>query len=328
MRAAVVTQLGGPEAVVIREVERPSLRPGTVRVAVSHAALNFPDLLIMAGRYQAKVDPPYVPGCEFSGTVLEVADGVSEVAPGDTVFGLATHGALAEEVVIDASRVTPVPTGHDLDLRTLAAFGVTYTTAYHALRTFGRVARGEWVTVLGAAGGVGLAAVDIAGALGARTVAVARGHDRLEVCRQSGADVLVDYSTSDVKQAVKDATGGGADVIIDPVGGDLAEPSLRAMRWGGRYVVVGFASGEIPKIPLNLVLLKGVWVVGFENRTILEHLTEVARGHRREVLQLLLEERVHPRVAAVHPLRQVVTGLHQLQDRTIAGKVVIDVRAQ
>nr|WP_257909596.1 zinc-binding dehydrogenase [Janibacter limosus] len=242
MRAAVVTQLGGPEAVVIREVERPSLRPGTVRVAVSHAALNFPDLLIMAGRYRAKVDPPYVPGCEFSGTVLEVADGVSEVAPGDTVFGPATHGALAEEVVIDA------PAGHagadrprhgPADPRGLRRHLHDGLPRPADLRSGGA---GEWVTVLGAAGGVGLAAVDIAGALGARTVAVARGHDRLEVCRQSGADVLVDYSTSDVKQAVKDATGGGADVIIDPVGGDW--PSRPCGRCGG--AVVMSSSGSPP----------------------------------------------------------------------------------
>jgi len=326
VRAAVVTRHGRPEVVEIQDVERPSLRPGAVRVEIAHAALNFPDLLIMAGRYQASVDAPYVPGCEFSGVVTEAAEGVIGTAVGDTVFGLATHGALAEEIVIDACRVTPVPPGAGVDLQVLAAFGVTYTTAYHALRTFGRVAKGEWVTVLGAAGGVGLAAVDIAGALGARPIAVARGQERLTACSKSGAEVLVDYTTADLKQSLKDSTGGGADVVIDPVGGLLAEPALRAMRWGGRYVVVGFASGEIPQIPLNLVLLKGVWVVGFENRTILQDLPEVAREHRREALKLLLEERVHPRIGAVHPLRNVVAGLHQLEDRTIAGKVVIDVR--
>lgn len=325
MRAAVIRERGGPDVVRIEEIDEPILRPGTVRVAVAAASLNFPDLLIMAGTYQAAVDLPYTPGCEFSGRVLEVADDVTGVRVGDVVFGLATHGALAEQVVLDAWRVTVIPPGVRVDAHSLAAFGVTYTTAYHALRTFGRVQPGEWVTVLGAAGGVGLAVVDVARALGARPIAVARGAQRLAVCAKLGAEATVDYSTGDLKARLKEITGGGANVVVDPVGGAGAEPSLRAMRWGGRYVVVGFASGEIPRIPLNLVLLKGIWLVGFENRTIMQHLADVAAAHRAEILDLYLRGEVRPHVSTVHPLEDAVDGLRQLAGRTAVGKIVVDV---
>ncbi|GGL41872.1 NADPH:quinone oxidoreductase family protein [Nocardia jinanensis] len=324
MRAAVVRERGGPEVVSIEEIPDPELRPGTVRVAVACAALNFPDLLIMAGTYQATVDLPYVPGCEFSGRVLEVAADVTGLGAGDVVFGLATHGALAGQIVIEARRVTAVPPD-GVQPRSLAAYSVTYTTAYHALRTFGAVAEGEWVAVLGAAGGVGLAAVDIARALGARPIAIARGGDRLAACADAGAVATIDYSAEDVKTRLKEITGSGADIVVDPVGGASAEQSLRAMRWGGRYVVVGFASGEIPRIPLNLVLLKGVQMVGFENRTIMEHLPEVAPVHRREILDRYLRGEVRPRIGSVHPLEDVGEGLRRLAARDVVGKVVIDV---
>ncbi|WP_109526651.1 MULTISPECIES: NADPH:quinone oxidoreductase family protein [Nocardia] len=324
MRAALVRHRGGPEVISIREIPEPELRPGTVRVAVACAALNFPDLLIMAGTYQATVTLPYVPGCEFSGRVLDVASDVTGIGVGDVVCGLGTHGALADRIVIDAHRVTVVPPD-GVDPRSLAAFSVTYTTAYHALRTFGAAEPGEWVAVLGAAGGVGLATVDIARALGARPIAIARGTDRLAACATAGAVATVDYSTEDLKSRLKQITGGGVDVVVDPVGGASAEQSLRAMRWGGRYVVVGFASGEIPRIPLNLVLLKGVRMVGFENRTIMEHLPEVAPAHRREIFDRYLRGEVRPRVGSVHSLEDVREGLQRLAARDVVGKVVIDV---
>jgi NADPH2:quinone reductase len=315
--------LGDPEVVRIEQVDPPPLLPGTARVAVAAAAVNFPDLLVLAGTYQAKVVPPYTPGCEFSGRVLEVADGVDRVRPGDLVYGLATHGAFAEQVVLDAARLTPVPEG--IDMHVLASFSVTYTTAYHALRTFGRVQPGEYVTVLGAAGGVGMAAVDIATALGARAVAVGGDAGKLKCCLERGAVAFVDYEREDLKARLNAVTDGGADVVIDPVGGPYAEPALRAMKWGGRYVVVGFAAGEIPRIPLNLPLLKGIWIFGFENRTILDHLPEVAAAHRAEVLQMLVEGRVLPWISSVHPLDDVVGALRELADRRAVGKVVVHV---
>jgi NADPH2:quinone reductase len=323
VRAAVARTLGGPEAVRIEDVEPPPLLPGTARVQVAAAAVNFPDLLVLAGRYQAKVEPPYTPGCEFSGRVLEVADGVTRVQPGDLVFGLATHGAFAEQVVLDEARLTAVPDG--VDPQVLAAFSVTYTTAYHALRTFARVQPGEHVTVLGAAGGVGMAAVELAAALGARPIAVGGDPGKLQACLEVGAVAVVDYDREDLKARLNELTAGGADVVVDPVGGRYAEPALRAMRWGGRYVVVGFAAGDIPRIPLNLVLLKGIWVVGFENRTILDHLPDTAPVHRTEVLQMLLDGRVSPTIHSVHPLEDVVGALREVADRRAVGKVLVSV---
>lgn len=325
MRAAVAHEHGGPDVVRVEDVPAPVLAPGTARVAVASAAVNFPDLLVLAGTYQTTVAPPYTPGCELSGRVLEVAPDVTRVRPGDLVFGIATHGAFAEQVVLEASRLTPLPVGVEPDLDELAAFGVTYTTAYHALRTFARVQPGEHVTVLGASGGVGLAAVDLAAAMGARPIAVGSDPAKLAVCLERGAVATVDYGREDLKARLNALTGGGADVVVDPVGGPYAEPALRAMRWGGRYVVVGFAAGEIPKIPLNLLLLKGIWAVGFENRTILEHLPEVAPAHRAEVLDLWLQGRIRPHVSTVHRLDDVVLALSELAERRAVGKVVIRV---
>ncbi|NDJ88129.1 NADPH:quinone oxidoreductase family protein [Mycolicibacter senuensis] len=316
---------GGPEVVTVEDVDEPELRPGTARVAVHSAAVNFPDLLVLAGKYQASVLPPYTPGCEFSGRVLEIADDVASVRPGDVVFGLATHGAFAERVVIDAGRLTPIPTAVDVDMRQLAAFGVTYTTAYHALHTFAEVRPGEHVTVLGASGGLGLAAVDIALALGARPIAVGGSPAKLAIALERGAVAAVDYTSDDVKSRLNALTDGGASVVIDPVGGPYAEQALRAMRWGGRYVVLGFAAGEIPRIPLNLVLLKGISVMGFENRTILDHLPDLAAAHRAEVLQLLLDGRVRPHIGSVYPLDDIVSALNQLAKRRAVGKVLVSV---
>jgi NADPH2:quinone reductase len=323
MRAARVHRHGTPDEVVIEDVEPQPLGRGQVRVAVRAAAVNYPDVLVMAGRYQVKVPVPYTPGCEFAGVLLETGPEVSGLEPGQAVIGLATYGAFAEQVVIDAGRVTPIP--HGLGWHRAAAFGVTYTTAYHALRTVAGVAPGEWVTVLGAAGGVGLAAVDLARALGARVLAAASGDDRLAVCRAKGAEACVDYRTEDLKERIRELTGGGTDVVVDPVGGPYSEPALRAMRPGGRFVVVGFAAGEIPRIPLNLVLLKGVTIAGIDNRTIVGRLPQVARAHRAEVLRLLVEGQVDPYVVAVHPLEKVGEGLRAVAERRAVGKIVIDI---
>jgi NADPH2:quinone reductase len=323
MRAAVARELGGPQVVRIEHIDPPELAPGTARVAVAHAAVNFPDLLVLAGRYQAAVAPPYTPGCEFSGRVLEVAPGVTRVQPGDQVYGLATHGAFAEQVVLDAARLTPVPRPMPADV--LAAFSVTYTTAYHALRTIARLQPQEWVTVLGAGGGVGLAAVDLVRALGGRAIAVAGTEDKLAACRAAGAVATINYSSEDIKVRVNELTGGGADVVIDPVGGPYSEPALRALRWGGRHIVLGFAAGDIPRIPLNLVLLKGIVLTGFENRTIMDHLPDVAPAHRAEVLQLLLDGAVRPHISARYALDDVVPALCELAERRAIGKVVVDI---
>ena len=250
---------------------------------------------------------------------------MTEVSTGDVVFGLATHGAFAEEVVLDASRLTALPAGASVDMRQLAAFGVTYTTAYHALRTFADVQPGEYVTVLGAAGGLGLAAVDLCIALGAKPIAAASSAAKLAVAAERGAIETIDYTREDLKARIKTLTEGGASVVIDPVGGPYAEPALRAMRWGGRYVVLGFAAGEIPRIPLNLILLKGIRLLGFENRTILDHMPAAAAAHRAEVLQLFLDGAVSPHVGVVYPLSEIGSALSELAERRAVGKVVVSI---
>ena len=205
------------------------------------------------------------------------------------------------------------------------AFGVAHGTAYHALRSVARVQPGEWVVVLGAAGGVGLAAVELAKVLGAQVLAAAAGADRLAVCTAHGADAVVDYRDEDLKLRVKELTGGGADVVVDPVGGSYAEATFRAMCWGGRFVCVGFASGEIPRIPLNLVLLKGVTVQGLEMRGFLEHSADDAERDREELLGLLAEGRIVPHVSATYPLADVQAALRAVAERRTTGKVIVEV---
>ncbi|MFJ8816299.1 NADPH:quinone oxidoreductase family protein [Amycolatopsis thermoflava] len=254
----------------MREVPDPVVTPGRVVVAVEAAAVNFPDVLTVADRYQVSLPVPFTPGSEFAGRVVAVGDGVTGFAPGDEVMGTTFHGAFAEQVVVPASALRPVPSG--LTATEAAAFGVTFGTAHHALTTIGEMTPGDWVVVLGAAGGVGTAAVDIATRLGARVIAAAGSPERVAIGLELGAEAGIAYDRENLKERIREITGGrGADLVIDPVGGPYSEPALRAVRWGGRFVVVGFAAGEIPRIPLNLVLLKGVIVRGFEIRTIADH---------------------------------------------------------
>jgi NADPH2:quinone reductase len=322
MRAAICRAYGEPESVTVEDV--PSLEPsaGEVVVRVEAAAVNFPDVLLVADRYQVSAPLPFTPGSEVAGEIIAVGEGVDGWATGQRVFGTAMVGAFAEEMTLPAATLTAVPDG--VDARSAAAFPVVYTTAYHALRSVGRVQPGEWVAVLGAAGGVGLATVEIAVALGARVAAVASTAEKRAVCLEHGASAVVDPA-SDVRDGLREATGGaGVDVIIDPVGGPLAERALRAGRRGGRFVTVGFASGEIPRIPLNLVLLKGVTIVGFEMRTFAEDAPEEAERNRRELMELLAAGKLHPHIGAVFPLDEAAAALRHVADRKAIGKVIVE----
>jgi NADPH:quinone reductase len=322
MRAARCLEYGPPESVVVEELPDPVAQRGEAVVRVEAAALNYPDVLIVANRYQVSMPPPFIPGSEYAGAVIAVGDGVTQFAVGDRVSGTGFVGAFAQIVSVPAGALRRIPDG--VTAAEAAAFGVVYETAYHSLRSVGEVEPGEWVTVLGAAGGVGLAAVELAHVLGARVIAAASSPEKLEVCRASGAEALIDYDSEDLKDRMKEITGGGADVVLDPVGGPYAEQALRATRWGGRFVTVGFASGEIPRIPLNLVLLKGVIVKGFEIRTYSEHAPDLARRDREELDELFRSGRVRPHVSAVYPLDRVADALADLAERRAVGKVVID----
>jgi NADPH2:quinone reductase len=281
MRTLRCHEWGPPEALRLDEVPTPEVGAGQVRVAVHACGLNFPDTLIVRGRYQFKPPFPFAPGGEVAGVVEAVGDGVDRFAPGDRVFGLTGWGGFAEEILLGQDVLTAVPDGMDLDVA--AAFTMAYGTTLYALMDRARLARGETLLVLGAAGGVGLAAVEIGKALGARVIAAASTEEKLAVCKEHGADELVRYGGVDLKQAVKGL--GGADVVYDPVGGPYAEPALRTMNWDGRYLVIGFAAGEIPAIPLNLVLLKGCSVVGVFWGAFTARDPERNRAHLETLLQ-------------------------------------------
>jgi NADPH2:quinone reductase len=321
MRAVVCQELGPPSALRVVDVADPVAGPGQAVVDVAYAAVNFPDVLIVAGRYQVVVPTPFVPGSEFAGVVRSVGSGVGEVAVGDRVFGATMTGAYAEQVVVPAGALRLVPDAVGLDAA--AAVWVAHATAYHALRSIAGVAAGERVLVLGAAGGVGLAAVELAAVLGAEVIAAASSEAKLALCRTRGATSAVDYVATDLRASLRDLAPDGIDVVIDPVGGSHAEQALRALRWNGRFVTIGFASGEIPRIPLNLVLLKGCVVKGFEIRTFAHHEPVLAERDERELLALLAAGRVGPHISAVHPLADVAVALADVAGRRSTGKVLL-----
>jgi NADPH:quinone reductase len=326
VRAAVCPEHGPPEVVRIEEVPSPPLGDGQARISVRAASVNFPDVLLVAGQYQVTVPPPFVPGSELAGVVTEVADGVTDltgVEVGDRVIGTAMVGAFAEEAVLSAETLRRIPDG--VDERRAAAFGVAHRTAYHVLRSVAAVQPGDELIVLGAGGGVGLAAVQLGAILGATVTAVASSPEKLAVAVSHGATHLIDHRDGDLRQALRATLPGGGDVVVDPVGGSLAEPALRSLRWGGRFVTVGYASGEIPRIPLNLVLLKGVQVLGFEFRGFVAHAADDAERDERELMALLAEGRATPHIGAAFGLDATAAALRYVADGKAIGKVVLDV---
>jgi len=323
MRAAVCRAYGPPEVVEIDDLPSPAIGPAQVRVRVHAAAVNFPDVLLVADEYQLTVPTPFVPGSEFAGVVTEVADDVDGVAADDRVAGTTLVGAFAEEVMVGADAVRCIPDG--VDLRHAAAFGVAHRTAYHVLRSVAGLQPGDELVVLGAGGGVGLAAVQLGALLGASVTAVASSAEKLDVAAAHGAKHTIDHRSVELRPALREALPDGADVVVDPVGGDLSEPALRSLRWGGRFVTVGFASGTIPRIPLNLVLLKGMQVLGFQFRDFVAHAPDEFRRNEEELDALLAEGRVVPHIGASFGLAETAAALRYVADGRAVGKVVIDV---
>lgn len=323
MRAAICRSYGPPEVVEVDDVDPPTLSAGQVRVRVVVAAVNFPDVLLVAGKYQIKVPPPFVPGSELAGEVVETAGDVTALRVGDLVFGSTIVGAFAEEAVLSASALTPIPAGVDVALA--AAFGVAHRTAYHVLRSVAALQPGEELVVLGAGGGVGLAVVQLGAVLGATVTAVASSPQKLAVASACGATRLIDHRAEDLRQALKDAVPAGADVVVDPVGGELAEPALRCLHYGGRFVTVGYASGAIPCIPLNLVLLKGVRILGYQFIDFATHEPDQFHSNERELLELLANGQAIPHIGARFTLDEAPAALRHVADGLAIGKVLIDV---
>ena len=317
IRVAVCPGYGAPEVVRIEQRPSPPVDAGQVRVRVNAAAVNYPDVLLIANQYQVSVPPPFVPGSEFAGVVVE--SGAEGFGVGDRVSGAGMYGAFAEEVVVPAASLSRTPDG--VDDRAAAAFGVAYRTAYHTLRSMARVRAGDEVIVLGAGGGVGLAAVQLGVVLGASVTAVASTDEKLAAAQFYGAANLVNHRSGDLRDALRDAVPDGANAVVDPVGGELAEPALRSLRRGGRFVTVGYASGVIPRIPLNLVLVKGVHVLGFHFQDVPPDEFE---RNEAELREHLVSGRVHPHVGAVYPLAEAVRALRHVADGRAIGKVLID----
>lgn len=324
MLAARIHQVGTPEAVQLDTVPRPAPGPGELLVAVHAAAVNFPDTLMIEGRYQTPTPLPFTPGHESAGVVAAIGAQVSGWAVGDRVAVLAP-GAFAEYVVAPARSVVRLPA--PIGFTEAAATWVCHLTAYHALRSVAAVAPGETVLVLGAGGGLGLAAVELAARLGATVVAAASTREKLAAAESRGAAHLVDYAADGLRAGLREAIGPGAvDVVLDPVGGDLAEDALREMRWGGRFITLGYASGVIPRIPLNLVLLKGVTIKGLEVRTFDRRDPTSAARDRAEFGELWASQGIHPVVGAAFPLEQAREALSYVAERRAVGKTVIHVR--
>ena len=322
MKAVVCKAYGPPESLVVEELPSPRPGPGEAVVSMRAASVNFPDVLIIQNKYQFKPPLPFSPGSELSGVVKEVGAGVTGVRPGDKVIAFTTYGAFAEEVKTEASRLLPMPEG--MDFPTAAAFLLTYATSEHALRDRGALAAGETLLVLGAAGGVGLAAIEIGKALGARVIACASSAEKLAVCREHGADETIDYAAEDLRARIKALTGGhGVDVVYDPVGGAYSEPAFRSLAWRGRHLVVGFAAGEIPRLPLNLPLLKGASLVGvFWGDFARREPARFAESVRR-LGEWYREGKLRPHISATFPLARAPGALRLMASRQVKGKVVL-----
>jgi NADPH2:quinone reductase len=322
MQAVLCTAYGPPSDLTVAEVPSPMPGAGQVVISVRACGVNFPDTLVIQGKYQFQPPMPFTPGSDVAGVITSVGEGVRGIAVGDRVLAFVGFGGFAEEVACPAEIVMPLPEG--VDFISAAALLMPYTTSYYALKDRAHLQAGETVLVLGAAGGVGLAAVELAHQMGAHVIAAASSPAKLEVCRQHGADAGIDYSTEDLRGRIKELTGGrGVDVVFDPVGDRFAEPALRSMAWNGRYLVIGFAAGEIPRIPLNLPLLKGCAIVGVFLGGMMTREPALAQANLRDLVALLAAGKLAPHIAATYPLTDVAAALDAVMAHQIAGKVVL-----
>ncbi|WP_273426457.1 NADPH:quinone oxidoreductase family protein [Marinobacter sp.] len=324
MKAILCKEYGPADTLVIEEVTSPEVKGRGVKVRVKAAGLNFPDTLIIENKYQLKPNLPFSPGGEMAGEVIEVGEKVTRFKPGDRVAGLTGYGAFAEEVVVPEQNLLPVPEG--MSDEKAAAFTMVYGTSYYALKQRANLQPGESLLVLGASGGVGLATVELGKAMGARVIAAASSAEKLAIAKEAGADELINYSEEPLKESVKNLTKGkGVDVIYDPVGGDFTEQALRAMGWNGRHLIIGFAAGDIPKVPANLTLLKGCSVVGVFWGSFTQREPEASAQNMMELMKLYSEGKIDPKISEVFKFEDYAKALGALTERRATGKVVLKV---
>ena len=327
MRALTCIKLGPPDDLVIEDVPTPEPGPGQVVVDVHAAGVNFPDLLMIAGKYQEKAEPPFVPGNECAGVVSAVGEGVKLISPGDRVVAMPRGGAFAEQALVDQRVCVPLPPM--LSFEQGAGFGVIYGTSYHALKQSANLQAGETVLVLGAAGGVGIAAVELAHAMGATVIAAASSDKKLDFAKEAGADYGINYESEALKDRVRELTDGkGVDVVIDPVGGDMAEQAYRSLAWHGRYLVIGFAAGDIPKFPLNIALLKEASVIGIWWGTWLAKDPAAHLENMQEMGAMIADGRLKPRTTEVHALDNFIEAFRAISERRALGKVILQMRTE
>jgi len=322
MRAVLCKELGMPESLVLEEVPGLIPGPGQVLISVQACGVNFPDTLIIQGKYQFKPDLPFSPGGEISGVVKQVGSDVDSLKIGDRVIAFSTWGGFAEELVVDQTRTVII--SDKMDYERASAFVLTYGTSYHALKDRAHLREGETLLVLGASGGVGLAAIQLGKAMGATVIAAASNPEKLSACQENGADYVINYAQDDLRQSVKEITKGrGVDVIYDPVGGSFSEKALRDMSWGGRFLVVGFAAGEIPKVPLNIPLLKGCSVVGVFWGEFTKREPDLNKQNNQELMDLFDQGKISPQIHRVYPLEKAGEALNELLQKRVIGKVVL-----
>jgi len=322
MQALMCEEHGPPESLKLRNVPIPSPREGEIQIRVHAAGLNFPDSLIIQDKYQFKPDLPFTPGGEFAGIVTAVGPGVDRFRIGDRVAALANWGGFAEYAVAEANRTTLVP--DSMDLETASIFAFAYGTSHYAFKQRAALQAGETILVLGASGGVGLAAVEVAKAMGARVIAGASSDEKLAIAKDHGADELVNYTAQDLKSTVKQLAGkGGVDVIYDPVGGSLADAAFRTIAWEGRYLVIGFAAGGIPAVPFNLPLVKGASIVGVFWGDFVSRAPNTHHANMNELYALHADGKLEPHISARHDLADGAKAIRSIMERKVTGKVVI-----
>lgn len=325
MKAVLCKAFGPAESLVLEEVASPVAKKNEILLDVHAAAVNFPDTLIIEGKYQFKPPFPFSPGGEAAGVVSAVGEKISHLKIGDRVMALTGWGSFAEQVAVPGYNVLPIPPA--MDFNTAAGFSMTYGTSMHALKQRGNLQPGETLLVLGASGGVGLAAVEIGKAMGARVIAAASSAEKLAIAKAAGADELINYSETSLKDEIKRLTDGqGADVIYDPVGGDLFDQAVRAIAWNGRLLVVGFASGRIPELPVNLALLKGAAVVGVFWGSFAQRQPQDNAANFQQLFAWYAEGKLKPLVSQVYPLSDTAQAINDLGQRKAVGKVVVKVR--